>query len=83
MTMHAPSYCLADLFDQLGLESSEDAINAFIRSHQLTADTRLENAPFWNPSQVEFFVEARNQDADWVELVDELDTFLHQSSMRR
>ena len=79
--MQLPTHCLADLFDQLGLDSCAQAIDEFVRNHQLSADTKLEDAPFWNVSQVQLFIEAREHDAMWVELVDELDVLLHANSM--
>lgn len=79
--MQLPTHRLADLFDQLGLDSTQQAIDEFVGAHQLSADTKMEDAPFWNVSQVQLFVEAREQDADWVELVDELDALLHATSM--
>jgi len=77
------NHSLGHLFDQIGLPSTPSAIEAFIESHQLATEEHLEEAPFWNASQLQFFQEARYQDAVWVELVDELDTLLHKTSMAR
>ena len=79
--METPIHTAATLFDQLGLDSSNEAINDFIREHQLEADVALEDAPFWKAWQVDFFQEVRTLDADWVEVVDELDASLHKKSM--
>ena len=81
--MNAAIYRMESLFDQLGLVSSDDAIINFVKRHQLSADMAMEDALFWTPSQIQFINEAREQDADWVELVDELDALLHKSSMKR
>ena len=81
--MEIANHSLRHLFDQIGLSSTPSAIEAFIESHQLATGEHLENAPFWNTSQLQFFQEARYQDAVWVELVDELDVLLHKSSMTK
>jgi hypothetical protein len=38
----------------------------------LKAETRLEDASFWNPSQRHFIKEQLSIDADWSELIDQL-----------
>ena len=81
--MEMPNHSLNHLFDQIGLPSTTSAIEEFIELHQLATRERLEDAPFWNASQLQFFQEARYQDAVWVELVDELDALLHKNSMTR
>jgi len=81
--MEIPNHSLSHLFDQIGLPSTDRALEKFIKSHLLAAGMRLEDASFWNASQLQFFQEARDQDADWVELVDELDVLLHKSSMTK
>lgn len=73
-------YDMHDLFDQLGLDSSSEAMAAFIRQHQLDHDTPLDQASFWKPHQAAFIVEARAQDADWSEAVDDLDALLRKSN---
>lgn len=68
---------LAGLFDQLGLPSDEDAIRAFIDEHSpLDPELALAEAPFWNPGQREFLLEALAADSDWTEVVEHLDAFL-------
>ena len=53
------------------------AIDAFIRSHApLAEDVRLAEAPFWNSAQAAFLREELAEDADWAELVDQLDAAL-------
>jgi len=45
---------LSTLFDQLGLESSADEIDAFIQRHNpLPEDILLHQANFWTKSQAE------------------------------
>ena len=81
--METPIHTAVSLFDQLGLDSRSESIDAFIQEHQLGADIALEEASFWKSWQVAFFREVRVQDADWVEVVDELDAALHKDSMER
>ncbi|MFC3093790.1 DUF2789 domain-containing protein [Alteromonas sediminis] len=69
---------LADLFTQLGLDNSEDGIDAFIEQHKgLNQTTYLHKASFWNGAQVAFLKEAIIEDAAWAEVIDELNTRLH------
>lgn len=66
-----------DLFDQLGLASEPDAIAAFIKAHApLPEHVRLADAPFWNPSQASFLRDEISEDADWAEVVDQLNAAL-------
>ncbi|WP_020583834.1 DUF2789 domain-containing protein [Endozoicomonas elysicola] len=67
---------LSNLFSQLGLDKNPDAIEHFLSKHSLKSDEKLEDAAFWNPSQKAFLIEERDQDADWCEAIDELDTLL-------
>ena len=69
---------LENLFAQLGLANSDKAIEDFIQTHQLTADTEIANAPYWNASQASFIHEALRNDAEWCEVIDELNAQLHQ-----
>jgi hypothetical protein len=71
-------HTLNTLFDQLGLPSSDPEIDQFIRDHRkLSAHVSLHSAPFWSPNQSRFIKEALDQDSDWAELVDDLNTRLH------
>ncbi|MCP8900856.1 DUF2789 domain-containing protein [Gilvimarinus xylanilyticus] len=75
--MEPPVHPLSALFDQLGLASESGEIESFIAAHRpLRADTKLAEAPFWNPSQKRFLQQAIADDADWAEVVDELDALL-------
>ena len=68
---------LVSLFEQLGLDSSNEAIAAFIHRHRPVADNlALHEAEFWNASQAAFLEEAIETDADWAEVVDELNLLL-------
>lgn len=75
--MEAPIHSLNALFEQLGLPSSDDEIQAFVQAHQArTPATCLSEAEFWNPSQAAFLSEAIAEDADWATVVDELNVML-------
>ena len=67
---------LTQLFLQLGLASDSDAIESFISDHVLEASVLLHEAPFWSASQKHFLVESFNEDAQWTEVIDQLDTQL-------
>lgn len=75
--MDISPHTLSALFDQLGLPSSELAIAQFIDQHSpLDPALSLVAAPFWNPGQRAFLLEALAQDSDWTELVEHLDAQL-------
>lgn len=77
--MDSPTHDLKGLFDQLGLDSSPGAIDAFIARHSpLPADVRMIDADFWTPRQAAFLKEELREDADWARVVDELNLRLHQ-----
>lgn len=76
--MDAPTYTLEDLFEQLGLKSSPEAIDTFIGEHTLADDVKLIDAPFWTPQQSQFLKEELREDAVWAIAVDELNQRLHQ-----
>ena len=77
--MDAPVPTLETLFDQLGLDSTPKAIDAFIAAHPLAADVKLIDAPFWTPQQAQLLKEELLDDAEWAMPVDELNQRLHQS----
>ncbi|WP_137166687.1 DUF2789 domain-containing protein [Salinimonas lutimaris] len=69
---------MEDLFEQLGLDSSSEAIDAFIAKHKGMNESRhIERAPFWNDGQRAFLEEAIEEDANWVVVIDELNAQLH------
>ncbi|CAA0119130.1 Uncharacterised protein [BD1-7 clade bacterium] len=65
------------LFMQLGLPHSEADIARFIESHRLMKTEHLANAPFWSDAQRAFIRDAWQEDAEWVQVIDELDAHLH------
>ncbi len=76
--MDTTPHTLETLFVQLGLPADAASIDRFIHEHRpLAAGQSVAEAPFWTPAQAEFLREAIDEDSDWAELVDELDTRLH------
>lgn len=75
--MNKSPHQFSELFQQLGLPTDSDGIRNFLAQHApLDAGTKLEDAPFWNEAQASFLREAIVQDADWAEVVDQLNTAL-------
>jgi hypothetical protein len=75
MSPHFHRFC--ELFQQLGLPSDEAGIAAFIQRHSpLDPETRLEEAAFWTPAQSALLREQLLNDADWAEVVDQLNLAL-------
>lgn len=77
--MFLSSQTLSNLFAQLGLADDELSIKRFINQHSLATGTQLYQAEFWNPSQAQFIREAIYEDADWAEVIDQLDVMLRKS----
>lgn len=66
------------LFAQLGLPAEDAAIDRFITRHgPLPEHVRLSEAPFWSPAQASFLREGVQVDADWAEVIDQLNRELH------
>lgn len=75
--MELAEHNLHTLFEQLGLENSDQAIEAFVAQHKpLPSDVLLQEADFWSPAQAAFLQEALEDDADWAIVVDTLDSML-------
>lgn len=76
--MESTMHTLNNLFAQLGLASSDAAIESFIKSHNhLPSSVALSQAPFWTPTQAAFLCEEIMKDADWAEVIDQLNAMLH------
>lgn len=73
---------MTNLFLQLGLDESSQAIETFIQEHQLPTDVELADAPYWNDSQRQFLVEQWKADAPWALTVDQLSEALHAEAVR-
>jgi hypothetical protein len=75
--MELEAHSLASLFKQLGLDNTEQAIQGFIKKNTpLSSGVDLHEASFWNASQSSFLQQSKDDDADWAEIVDQLDAML-------
>lgn len=72
-----PEYTMHQLFAQLGLDNSDEAIDEFIDKHQLAKGEELIEASIWSKQQCMFLQEEWKQDAAWVEVIDELNVRMH------
>lgn len=68
------------LFEQLGLASDDASIGQFVKTHQISNDVILHQAPFWNASQREFIGSHWQKDDEWAIVVDELNALLTEKS---
>ena len=66
-----PEYNMNELFAQLGLDSSDEAVNDYIEKNQL-AKEKLIDADVWSDNQRMFLQEEWKKDAAWVEVIDDL-----------
>ena len=73
---------MTHLFEQLGLDSSEDAIALFIVTHQLSAQTKITEADYWTDAQRQFLAEKIKSDGEWALVVDQLNESLHEDSVK-
>jgi hypothetical protein len=68
---------MQDLFAQLGLPNEQKSIEDYIQKHKgLAPRTHIEDAVFWTPQQADFIKEALIEDAEWAELIDQLNALL-------
>lgn len=68
---------MSDLFEQLGLASDDSEIEHFISTHKgLRQGVHIEDANFWSRPQADFIKSALLEDAEWAELIDQLNTRL-------
>ena len=78
--MEHPFHSFSELFKQLGLGSSHEEIEGFLRNHApLPTGMLLSEAPFWSPAQAAFLRGAREADSDWSEVVDALNLALSET----
>lgn len=76
--MERYQHSIPELFKQLGLGSSKQEIEGFIMKNSgMAAGVAIHEAEFWSASQAEFLKQAIDEDADWAEIVDQLDAMLH------
>lgn len=75
--MEKPIHSFAALFDQLGLPSDGPSIDRFIETHRpLPARVALHEAGFWDEAQARLLKQLIDEDADWAEMADQLNTRL-------
>ena len=75
--METPVHSLPALFKQLGLPDDAVSIDQFIASHSpLKPDLHLADAFFWSEAQRQLLRDELLEDADWAEVVDQLDVLL-------
>jgi hypothetical protein len=76
--MEPSVHTFSQLFAQLGLPSDAAAIEQFIEKNApLPDNVSLADAPFWTPAQSAFLHEELRSDADWAEVIDELNVRMH------
>jgi hypothetical protein len=74
---------LTELFDQLGLPSDPESIKQFITEHAPLDDSiALADASFWSISQSSLIRDELMLDADWAEIIDQLNKNLRATSNR-
>ena len=76
--MESPIHSLPSLFKQLGLPDDPVSIEKFVAVHSpLKPELHLADAFFWTENQKRFLRNEILEDADWAEVVDELNLLLH------
>lgn len=69
---------MKDLFSQLGLDSSDEGIDYFIYQNKgLPENMHIEDADIWTDAQRNFIKAELEEDAEWCELIDQLNVMLH------
>jgi len=75
--MEQPIHSLPSLFKQLGLPDDPVNIDKFLTTHSpLKPELHLADAFFWTESQSQFLRDEILDDADWAEVVDQLNVLL-------
>ncbi len=74
---------MTNLFLQLGLDASEQAIAEFIKTHQLPTELHIVDADYWSAGQKQFLGEQLTADAPWALIVDHLSESLHADAINR
>lgn len=69
------------LFEQMGMDGDDAAVEEFIRNNQLPQSVKLSDATFWTDNQRKFLKDEYHADAGWIEIIDELNTRLHKDAM--
>ena len=74
--MNINSRTLEELFEQLGLSSQQIHIERFIERHQLKPGSILTDAIYWTREQKAFLIEAKEEDSELSDVVDQLANLL-------
>jgi len=75
--MDTSFHIVKDLFLQIGLSNENPDIDSFIRENKgIPPSIPIWEADFWTQSQAAFLKESYDEDSDWVEAVDHLDSLL-------
>ena len=74
--MDTSTHSLNNLFEQMGLASTDDEISAYAHQHRLASDVLLHRAECWTPMQAQFIRDAMREDSDWASAVDQLNTMM-------
>jgi hypothetical protein len=75
--MDTSFHIVKDLFLQIGLSNENSDIDSFIRENKgIPSSIPIWEADFWTQSQAAFLKESYDEDSDWVEAVDHLDSLL-------
>jgi len=75
--MESPIHNLPALFKQLGLSDDAVDIDKFIAAHSpLKPELHLADAFFWSEGQRQLLQDEILEDADWAEVIDQLDVLL-------
>lgn len=67
---------LPNLFAQLGLDNSSEAIDQFVTENKLTPKVLITEAEFWSAAQANFINDCIAEDSEWSEVIDQLDVML-------
>lgn len=74
---------MTNLFLQLGLDSSPEAIERFMFDNELPEDVHILDAKFWTESQAQMLREMLCSDAEWALVVDQLSQALRDCACRK
>ncbi len=74
---------MTNLFLQLGLEATPEAIEKFMFANELPDDVHILDAPFWSDSQRELLRELLCSDGNWSLVVDQLSEALRSCSCQK
>ena len=72
-----PEYNMNELFAQLGLDNTDEAIDSFVEHNPLSSEEKLTEASVWTDNQRMFLQEEWQKDAAWVEVIDDLNVRMH------